>query len=184
MFENKLEQEIIQLYDCNLVNLFSINQISKKLNKKYPYINKKVSSLLDMGIMKKIVIGRSHLCSLNLDNEKTRLLLGLNEINKKLKIKTKEYDEFIEDNEDIDICSIIKSGKKTVFILSDLKKRRKIERSFPESIIIEKSEFLDLISEMPRVYENHTVIYGYEKFFELIKKSANELKRTYSPLQY
>jgi hypothetical protein len=80
MAKNTLESEILRLYADNLVNLFSINQIAKKLSRKYPYINKKVGMLISSGILKKIVVGRSHLCSLNLDNPKTVLALAMAEL--------------------------------------------------------------------------------------------------------
>ncbi len=83
MTGNILEQEIIEIYSTNISSSYSINQIATKLGKKYPYINKKVTLLLKNQIFKKIVVGRSHLCSLNLDNDETIYLLILNEIQKK-----------------------------------------------------------------------------------------------------
>ena len=83
MIENRLELDIISLYDNNLKSLFSINQISKKLDKKYPYINKKVKQLIKSDILQKINFGRSHLCSINLDSDRAIILLSLNEIRKK-----------------------------------------------------------------------------------------------------
>jgi len=186
MTENKLEQDIIKLYDSNLVSVFSINQISKKLNKKYPYINKKINDLLKHKIMSKIVIGKSHLCGLNFFNDKTHLLLSLNEINKKSKVKqTDAVTAFINRSfSDMCIHSVIFFDNTLVFVVDDLKQRRTIEKKFPESIIVDKEELIDLIIENKQLYSNHTVIYGNERFFELIKHNLDEIKRCYSPLRY
>lgn len=184
MFGKDLDQEIIGLYDSNLLNLFSINEISKRLGKKYPYINKKVTSLIEKGILKKIVVGRSHLCSLNLENERTILLLALNEINKQTN-DTKVIKDFIKKhNLDLTIHSVVKFQDKSIFILNNLRDRRKIERFFENAIALDKTEFIDMLIEDSSLFSEHTVVYGYERFFELITFAREELKKVYSPIAY
>lgn len=185
LVENKLEQEIIQLYDNNLVDLFSINQISQKLNKKYPYINKKVSELIERGILKKMVIGRSYLCSLNLDNEKTILLLSLNEINKKESLDISEIESFVSSTHlESSILSVLKAGDRFYFIVQDLRDRHLIGRKFPDSVVISKNEFLDMILEDRQIFTDHVVIYGYGCFFNLLRCAYPEIRREFSPLRY
>lgn len=185
MVENKLEQEIIQLYDTNLVNLFSINEISKKLNKKYPYINKKVTSLIEEGILNKIVVGRSYLCSLNLQNDKTIILLSLNEINKRCKAKMPEIETFVSKNNiQFSIISVVKSDDSTIFIVNDLKVRMMIQRAFEDAIVVNKDEFTSLLFEDPEIFRKHVVVYGHQNFFEMIRGCISELKNEYSPLRY
>ena len=185
MIENKLEQEIIQLYDRNLVNLLSINQISKSLNKKYPYINKKVSQLLKDGIMKKIVVGRSYLCTLDLENPKTVLLLAMFEMNKNKPFMTDNVTEFVDKNSiQLSVLCVVEYNKRLLFVVNDLKDRRVIQRAFPDANVIDKTGFLDILSYEKELFTDHTVIYGYENFFSLIKMELQELKKTYSPLKY
>ncbi|MFW6013904.1 MAG: hypothetical protein ACOCQG_01915 [Candidatus Nanoarchaeia archaeon] len=184
MFENKLEQEIIGLYAENLVNLFSINEISKKLNKKYPYINKKVTQLINKGILKKIVVGRSYLCSLNLENEKTILLLALYQINKKDKDSTGIREYIIRNNLELAIHSVVSFQGGLVFIVNSLRDRKTIMNAYPNAQIVHKAEFADMLLETPSLFRNHLVIYGYERFFELIISFKDELISKYSPLRY
>jgi len=183
MTENQLEMDILSLYDSNLVACFSINQISKSLGKAYPYINKKVTGMLNEQILKKIVIGNSYLCSLNLENEKTVLLLSMLELQKRK--DNKELSQFIENNRwNITIHTVFQHKKQLVFIIENLKDRRKVDRHFPGSIIVDKKEFLDLISEEEELFRKHTVLYGTERFFELLKLELDQLKKVHSPLRF
>ena len=94
MIGNKLEQSIIEVFQNDLSSTFSINQISKILKKSYPIINQKCNFLLDEGVLRKINIGRSYQCSLNVTNEKARILMSVNELNKR--------DEFIQKNKHVE----------------------------------------------------------------------------------
>ncbi len=185
MLENKLEQEIIELYDSNLVNLFSINEISKKLNKKYPYINKKVTRLIEHNILKKMVVGRSYLCSLNLDNDKTIMMLALNEIAKRSKSNDPELEEFLRSNAiRMNILSVVRSDGMLFFVVSDLRSRRHIEKRFRGCTVVDQEEFEDILFENTKIFTDHVVMYGFEKFFEIIRAGQDELKRIHSPVRY
>lgn len=83
MIGNKLEGEIIRVFEENLTETFSINSISKKLKKSYPNINKKSHFLLKEGILGKIDIGKSYQCFLNLNNDKAKIFLAMIELNKR-----------------------------------------------------------------------------------------------------
>jgi len=184
--ENKLEMDIIGLYDSNLVNLFSINQIAAKLGKKYPYINKKVTSLLKENILKKTVVGRSHLCSLNMENEQTLLMLSMRQLVKKRKLKiSEEINEFIEQNKlTITIHCVVKYNNSLLFVVENIKDRRRIVRRFSDAVVVGKQEFLDLLDEEERLFRGHIVLYGTERFYEFLMIELEELKRQYSPLRY
>jgi len=185
MVTGKLEKDIIRLYDRNIVNLFSINQIAKLLNKKYPYVNKKVSELIEQRILNRIIVGKSHLCSLNLNNEMTIQYLSLIEIEKREKSKTQQIDEFITQNLlSITIHCVIRSKNRLFFIIENIKDRRKIERAFDKAIVVDKTEFLDLISEDRDLFNDHLIIYGYHKFYELLELELDEVKKIHSPLRY
>jgi len=186
MIENKLEMDIIGLYDSNLVNLFSINQIAHFLGKKYPYINKKVTDLLNEGILRKTVVGKSYLCSLNMENEKTILLLCLQELKKKQKARQlQKVEDFVKNNQmDITIHCILKYNSKLLFVIENIRDRRKITRSFPDAVVADKTEFLDILSEEPKIFKSRTVLYGAERFYELLSLELDELKKLYSPLRY
>ncbi|MBN2458351.1 hypothetical protein JXB31_04440 [Candidatus Woesearchaeota archaeon] len=185
MIGNKLEQDIVHLYDSNLVNLFSINQISQKLGKRYPYINKKVSMMLKSGIMNRIVVGRSHLCSLNLDNYRTLLLLSMNELNKKKPAVAGEVMAFAEKNSlSTTLLSVVYYKNTLLFVVDDLRDRRTIQRSFPKAVVVDKPALLDMLSTDSELFRNHKVLYGFENFFTLLRLELDEIKRLYSPLKY
>ena len=181
-----LEQQIVRLYKKNLVDLYSINQIAKKLSKKYPYINKKVGSLVSSGILKKMVVGRSHLCSLNLENPYTLVALSSAEISLQKKIPSFEtIKKGIDDLKyRISLLIVISYGKKLVFVLESLRDRREVDHIFPGSIVIDRRQFLDLLLDDRELYENSIVLYGYEKYYELVTYELDEIKRRYSPLRY
>lgn len=71
-----VEQRIIGLYDGNILAEYSINEIARKLGRKgYGFVYNKVMSMVKVGILKKREVGPSALCSLNLSEYGTVLLL-------------------------------------------------------------------------------------------------------------
>ncbi len=82
MIGNKLEQSIIAVFQENPEETFTINALAKKLKKSYPIIHKKSTYFIDEGVLKKIVIGKSHICFLNYAHEKTSLFMTINELNR------------------------------------------------------------------------------------------------------
>ncbi|MGV8150806.1 MAG: hypothetical protein ACP5NV_03710 [Candidatus Woesearchaeota archaeon] len=82
MIGNKLEQSIINVFQKHPTETFSINQVSKIIKKAYPHINRKSNYFLKEGILRKINIGKSYQCYLNIKSEKARLFMAANEINR------------------------------------------------------------------------------------------------------
>lgn len=191
MIENELMQNIISLYDDNIKILYSINQISKKLNKPYPYINKKLKTMISKDIFTKRVIGRSYLCSLNLNNEKTVVLLTLNEINKKRELEKQhgfKFSSIIEHLHEKDIYTIVAVKKNhTIYIVSEHPKFENIstiEDEFKpfELKLITKKELHKLLTKHKHpLYSDRTVVYGFERYFESITKCDEQLSYLYSP---
>lgn len=183
--DNKLEQQIIALYNPNLVDLFSINKIATKLKKTYPYVNKKVTELLQRGILKKTIVGKSYLCSLNFENDETLLYLSMNELQKKKAVDAAELDSFAKENMlTLSIQCIVKSKNRLIFVIDDLKDRREIERRFEKAVIVDRKEFADMLIDEPELFKEHTVIEGRESFFRLLRTVLDELKKKHSPLSY
>jgi len=192
---NELEQDIISLYSKDISSLYSINQIAHKLGKKYPYINKKVTLLIKNNIFRKTVIGRSYLCSLNLRNDETVYLLILNEIHK----KTSELKQNPELNEIIDYVDkakklinlqlVLKSRDRILFVLDKPEEKEQFEKAIVKQAMKDykaeihtKESFLKEMLKTKELHEKHTILHGYEKYYEYIREIEDELKLRFSKL--
>ncbi len=186
MLGTSLEHDIISLYAPNVKSLFSINQISLKLNKKYPYINKKVTSLIHANIFRRTVIGRSHLCSLNLGSEHTRLLLCAYQMQRR-------KDFIAETGIDIHVFKevaqfphaiVAVDAEKTIYIITES------EGDFMQfscegygvQRITRKDFALFLKKKDHPLYTEPIVLYGAERFYELLASLEQSLAQLYSPL--
>lgn len=185
MIFGDVDIEIIELFSKNLVAFYSINQIAKLLNKTYPYVNKRVSYLIGEGILKKVKLGAAHLCSLNLSNDKTILLLSLTEIEKR--------EEFIKKNTELGKalelleqerrnrtihCAFLHNNT-IFFVLED--PQFSIEIQGFQTSVINKDEFLKLVVKGD-VLKEHIILYGSEKYFQFIKEVERELKIANMPI--
>ncbi len=192
MVGNKLEQEIIEIYNKDIISLYSINQIATLLNKKYSYINKKVTGLIESNILKKSVIGKSHLCSINLDNDEAMFLLILNEIKKK-KAATDKNQKLVEVTSQIHqlkrvmtIHLALVTSKKLIFVLEDPKQKNILDKSASINSqkfeVYTKKEFQDLLLDDSSVLKDHVILYGFEKYHHYVKEIDKMLKLKYSQL--
>ena len=136
MIGNKLEQSIIGVFQDDLSSTYSINEISKTLNKAYPYINKKTNFFLKEDIIKKISVGKSYRCFLNLSNEKTKIFMSMNEINKKESFlqKNSDFKPIVEEISFIlsassvshDILAIVLHKKNLLFVVNNINVKEQI----------------------------------------------------------
>lgn len=185
MIFGNVDLEIIEAFSKNLVAYYSINQIAKLLKKSYPYVNKRVSYLIKEGILKKSVVGASHLCSLNLTNDKCIVLLTLIEIDKR--------DRFLKRNAQLKgalgllnqerskrtiHCAFLHKGI-IYFVLEDPQFSIAIQ-GFPTAVA-GKKEFLKLLTE-GEVLSEHVILFGFEKYFEYVKEVEKELRFRNMPI--
>lgn len=195
MIGNKLEQEIISLYSKDVSSLYSINQIAHRLGKKYPYINKKVSFLIQHQIFKKTITGRSYLCSLNLDNDETIYLLILNEIKKKkaeieLDPNLQKVLEYISKAKKItSLQLVLKSRNRILFVLAKTEDKEQFEKAIVKGVmnsykieICTRQEFLKELVENRELHGKHVILHGYENYYNSIREVEDELKLRYSKL--
>ncbi len=174
------EQKVLSLYQSNLFDVHSINQIATLLKKKYPFVNKKVSDLVQEGVLTKIPVGRAHLCMLNLASEKTILLLALNELAKKQRLDPKTVsliDEAIGGM--VDATAYIE-GKGRIVVVSAKPVKLIVTGYLVSSITYEQFEKNLLESDKPLT--DFVVIRGYETFYRTVAKLAGELKQKHNPL--
>jgi hypothetical protein len=192
---NELEQDIISLYSKDLSSLYSINQIASKLGKKYPYINKKVTRLIKSQIFKKTIIGRSYLCSLNLKNDETIYLLILNEIHKKTsELKQNPDLQGVMDYVDkarklINLQLVLKSKDRIIFVLDKPEDKEQFEKAVVKQAmkdykteIHDKESFLKELLKTKELHEKHTILHGYERYYDYVREIEDELKLRFSKL--
>jgi hypothetical protein len=191
---NALEQEIIDLYSDNPSSLFSINQIATKLGKKYPYINKKVTILVKNNIFKKTIVGRSHLCSLNLQNDETIYLLILNEIKRKkqtFEAASQKATKILSYSSKIAKASganlVLKIKDEIFFVVDKKEEVLPLEKSIiPQMlqdlspVVIDRAEFLSRLKKDPKLQEDKIIMLGFEKYYDYIREIEDELKIKYS----
>ncbi len=162
---------------------FSINQISKKLNKKYPYINKIVSMMIEDGILIKKVIGRSYLCSINFRNDEAVVLLTLNEINKRNNFVQKNkamrllLDTIDQLRRDITIHSVVWSKKELFLVVENIDDENNIRSKFStkQKIVVLTKKFSKKLFESINP-KDQIILYGYEKYFEYLQEVEDELR--------
>jgi hypothetical protein len=183
MVGSKLELDILNLFRKNIAGLYSINQIAKLLGKKYPYVNKVATDLINEKVLNKIVVGKSYLCSLNLANPKTLNQLALLEQGDVLAYQN--ITSFLDKRKhSISIECAVKKDNKLIFVIHNLKERRELESGFPGCIVLDEQEFISMLLEDKDLYEKRAVVYGFERFYELIRADASLFHGAYSPLRY
>ena len=182
MIGNKLEQEIIGIFSRDISALLSINQISKKLNKAYPYINAKVNLLIKEGVLDKTEIGRSYLCSINLGSAKAIALLSLYEANQKEKYlkKTNLLPVLDKIRKEFNLYTIFAIEKKLYFVLDHIYDKEAIKNSYklirefsPE--FLSKQDFVNLILQNKAVLSNKIILYSPETYYELLEEMQSQI---------
>jgi hypothetical protein len=186
MIGNKLEQSIINVFQEDLSSTYSINQVSKILKKSYPLINKKSNFFLQEGVLKKINIGRSYQCFLNMHNDKTKVLMALNEINKRelYARKNTNFDSVVDELSQLAkkfrIDTIILYKKTLIFVTSDTDQKNDIlETSILTKdynlLFFTKKIFQERFIEDKDLQRYHLILYNTDICLNLITSIADKL---------
>ena len=194
----KLELKIVDLLARNTERKFTINEIATSLKEYYSFVHRSVNKLINDSVVTKEKAGKSYLCSINLGNEKTIALVNLSEIekknefynsNKELKIILEDFVKSIESavnsisivlfgsyakgtatkESDIDILLISKTKTGIDKTTKDVyaKYGKEINAVVMASKDFKRQKDRALIKE---VIKDHYVLYGVEKFVNLVFK--------------
>ena len=196
----RLELKIVDLLSKNKEKEFSINEIANALKESYSFVNRITNKLIMDKVIIKKKIGKSYICSLNLKNEKTLVLINLNEIQKKEKFYKEEkglkliLEDVIENLRTFlkeDLISVVIFGshtKKEATKLSDIdlllivKKRLDISRIIRESyakygkeinpviLTLKEAENQKSKEIIKEIIKNHYILYGTENFVNFVYK--------------
>ena len=194
----KLELKIVDLLARNTERKFTINEIAKSLKEYYSFVHRIVNKLIKDSVVTKEKAGKSYLCSINLYNEKTIILVNLSKIEKKndLYNSNKELkiilEDFVKSAESlITPISIVLFGsyaKGTATKESDIdillisktkvgidKITKEIYAKYGKEInpVIMTSEDFKRQKDkslIKEIIKDHYVLYGVEKFVNLVFK--------------
>ena len=167
------EQEILSAYGENPNGIYSINEISRRIGKAYPNVHKTVQTLVHKGILKRHPMGRSHLCSVNLEDNRAILLLALNHAHKQETLPEHIKQQLIQlapHKQQIDAI-IYHEPQETLLVIT--------EHELEHPTITTKQLHQQLLED-ETLYTQHTIITGYEYFFALL--TSPDITRRYHPL--
>ncbi|MBU1203710.1 MAG: nucleotidyltransferase domain-containing protein [Nanoarchaeota archaeon] len=192
----KIELKILDLLARDTSKNPTINEIAKATKEYYSFVHRTISKLTKEGVITKTKVGKAFICSLNLNNEKTIILLQLNEIERKSDFfqKNKELQLILEDfvkslEPKRDLSSVVLFGsysKENATKQSDIdiliinRKGLNIEKTTKE-IYAKYGKEINPIAITPNdfknqkkgalireIINNHLTIYGANKFIELV----------------
>ena len=194
----KLELKIVGLLAKNAERKFTINEIAKALKEYYSFVHRTVNKLAKDDVITKEMAGKSHLCSLNLRNEKTIALVNLSEIEKKNEFYSSEkwlkvvLEDFVRSAESTaNPISIVLFGSyakgmatkgSDIDILLISKTKSGIEKVTKEvyakygkeinAILMTSEDFKKQKDKalIREIAKDHYVLYGVEKFVNLVFK--------------
>jgi hypothetical protein len=169
-----VEHDIVKLFDSNLRGFYTINAIAAKLGKAYPYVHRKVHSLLALGVLRSVQVGNSHCCTINLRNRRAVLYLTELELEKRshLPAQTQELTRQLETDGTLAIETVV-YGNNTVYVLGS--------GNYPGTKTITAHDLKELLLTTD-LFKHHTVLYGYERFFTHLASIQADLDRAYNPL--
>ncbi len=192
----KLELKIVDLLNRNKEKEFTINEVAKSLDQYYSFVHRIIERLAEDNIIIKKKIGKSYVCSLNMDNEKTTSLLYLAEIerkeafyqkNRELKLILEEFIDLIKKeaysvilfgsyakgravkDSDLDILIIVKNKISIDKIIRELYAKYGKEINV---IMLTPEEFAQQRDKefVKEIIRNHYILYGTEIFTKEIVK--------------
>jgi len=197
----------LQLKIINLLankKTFTINQIAIQLNESYSFVNRTVTKMTAENLILKEKIGHSFLCKLNTKNDKTRILMSLNEVNRK--------QEFLNKNKELkliadEILSKIKNKVMSAALFGSYAKNTQTKESDIDLFILAKKSFdtTELVkniyakygkevspiiitekqlknqknkSIIKEIFKYHIILIGFENFINIM--SEDETQRYYN----
>jgi len=186
MIGNALEQSIIAVFQDDLSSTFSINAISKKLEKSYPIIHKKSNFFLKEGVLKKINVGRAYQCFLNFQNDKAKVFMAINEINRRDSFvhKTKRFENVMEELSQLiqkfSIDSIILYKKTLIFIVPNNKQKSEIlEMSVLTKdfniLFFDRNSFQENFLDNTDMQKYHFILYNPHIYVDIISEVSDKI---------
>ena len=189
MFTDDLGVQVIGLFCPNYMDVLSINEIASRLGKKYPYVHKRVKGMISDGLLKVTLMGRSHLCSLDLSHPMVAYLLGFHHLQHAR--KRFRHSSLLAMGSDIierlpSTQALVAGGTRlkntTIYAVgSHGDGNFKHQGSQVLSITWDEMSRM-LLDTSSSFYADHIVILGFDHLFRMIRANERELKLAYNPL--
>jgi len=174
------------VFQENLTETHSINAISKILKKSYPNINKKSNFLIKEGVLGKIILGKSYQCYLNLNNDKTKIFVAINEINKresfidKNKIFQNVLEELLQLDKKFKIKTALLHKKNIILVMENLESKKEIlnlsmlTKDF-NIVFFDTYSFQEYFLEHGDLQKYHCVLLNTENYVNMISELFEKL---------
>ena len=176
----RVEQRIVEVFRTDIYQTLSIRSISIKLKKSYPHIYNACNSLIHEGVLRKVVIGRSHLCSLNLQSDKSIALLTLIEITAQGRRRLLIARSLVKDiSQEFDVVTSFHDGRNLVLVLDHIHDRDAILKMYPEinryrPVFIDSGKFIDGIERDSSILRDSVVLHSFEGYYRIILRAASK----------
>lgn len=169
-----IEIDIIRLYDKNLRGFYTIRAIARKIGHAYPYVHRTIQKLLALGVMSALTIGGSKCISLDLRSRRAVLYLTEIELEKRARLPdtTRRLAETLDQDGTLRIETAVASHD-VIYIVG--------EGTYPGAQTVTRERFVELLLTTP-LFTEHTVLYGYERFFSILAANQPALDDAYHPL--
>jgi DNA-binding Lrp family transcriptional regulator len=168
----KLEQRILRLYS-DVTSSYSILRISQQLQTSYPHVYNKVQELLKKGLMKKLTVGPSHLCAVNLKNDVAVALLTL--------VHIENRDSWLDRNPakrailrtvkaQLDDCTLALFAGDELLIIGERRPRTPPQ----DATFLTSQQFKDRIAHDPSCHDP-VILFGFEAYFRIMRELVDAL---------
>lgn len=169
-----IELDILQLFDNNLRGFYTINAISTKLDKAYPYVHRTVHALIGLGVLRSVPVGKSLCLTVNLRNRRAVLYLTELELAKRsqLPAAVQTLAKELDAAGTLAIETVV-YGDGNAYVVGS--------GSHPGLTTISSERFKELLLTTS-LFSEHVVLAGYERFFAYLASIQQELDGKYNPL--
>lgn len=188
MAKQRPEQELLGLFASDVTAAYSIHQIAQTLEKAYPHINQKVNSLIATGVLRRTVVGRAHLCSIDLQDPLARNLLARRAIE-----RLRNHAANAQLRRALDVlasqrhagairCTLL-HDKQVIVILDRYEDRAVLD--IPDTLKIEYHTIASWQERLLRSFEDckdPLLLTGFEGYYALLADIDSALRERYSPL--
>lgn len=172
-----LEEKIVGLF-ADGRSAYSILQISRLLGRSYPHVYNVVQVLLEDHVLLKLVVGNTHLCTVNLDSDKAVILLSLHHLRKRESLRKHELSLLTSLKEAKDLFSTAFLAKGRFYVVTEDKKKAK--KRFQSLTCIDRRECSELFVGQ-NLNKDALVLLGFEGYYDILR---HVLDRLPGPLEF